>query len=150
MIYLECKPDEALVGSLGIPKREREHSHDKGRVCNKLKKTENAIGMVDEDPGSAQPGYLKKLETISENNNIRVKQDKQNNRLVILCPHLEGWIINVANAAGVDVKKYRLPNNPKQLHGVINSKLREFCSLIDELKDKSDAVKALKKLLSRN
>lgn len=150
MIYFECKPDEALAGSLGIPKREREHSHDKGRVCNKLKKSDNAIGMVDEDPGSAQPGYISNLEFVSEEHNIRVKRDNRNNLLIILCPHLEGWILKAADEAGVDVTGFGLPDDPKKLHGMINSKLREFSSLIEELKNKSDFVKALQQLLSGN
>jgi len=150
MIYLECKPDEALVGALGVPKREREHSHDKGRVCNKLKKSENAIGMVDEDPGSAQPGYFSNLELVSEEYNIRVHRDNQNNRLIILCPNLEGWVLKAANDAGVSMSAFSLPDDPKKLHGMINSKLKEFSRLVEDLKDKSDSVKALQQLLLQN
>lgn len=61
MIYTECKPDTALVKTLGIRKREIIHLSGKPEVCKQLEKREKWKGLVDEDPLSVQPPYLKKL-----------------------------------------------------------------------------------------
>jgi len=51
IIYVvECRPDFKLVKVLGIPKKKIKHVAGKGNVCRVLKKKENSVGMVDEDP----------------------------------------------------------------------------------------------------
>ena len=61
MIYVECKPDFILVNNLGASKKEIIYGGGKAEVCRKMMKTENCIGLVDEDPASIQPPYLRKL-----------------------------------------------------------------------------------------
>ncbi|GEM_PF-7032929 len=55
VILVECKPDEALVRVLGMPRRKIRHCTGKIRVCRELEKAESGLGLVDEDPRSAQP-----------------------------------------------------------------------------------------------
>ena len=57
-IVLECKPDEAFVKTLGFSRRNIIHQPNKGAVFNYLKKNPGAIGLVDEDPGSANPNFF--------------------------------------------------------------------------------------------
>ena len=64
MIYVECDTDVALVKNLDIPKKEIIHAGNKGNVCNRLRKTKNSIGLIDEDPQSGQPRYIKNLSLI--------------------------------------------------------------------------------------
>lgn len=65
MIYVECKPDTTLLSVLGVPRKEIFHAGGKGNVCVRLSKITDSKGLVDEDPESPQPGYLKKLKSYS-------------------------------------------------------------------------------------
>ena len=59
MIFVECKPDLLLVGKItGKSKKELLHSGNKGGVIKNLSRSKGAIGVVDEDPGHAQPKYI--------------------------------------------------------------------------------------------
>jgi hypothetical protein len=150
MIYTECKPDSSLVRILGIPKKQVIHQQGKSEVCKELEKKENWIGMVDEDPFSVQPTYLQKLEETENLSNygLRVLKDNaKNNDLIILSPKLEGWILKAAKGAGIDIKRYNLPDDGEQLHKVINLDLRKFERLVNDLKGKSKMLEALERVI---
>ncbi len=149
MIFVECNVDFTLVKSLGVSKKEITHSHCKGNVCNKLRKSNKSKGMVDDDPGAAQPSYIKQLELKTNIYGIKLLLDRKNgNLLIVLCPRLEEWVLKVARDEGVDVSDYNLPNNADQLHKVINSKLRDFENLLSSLKAaNSDALLALENFI---
>ena len=55
MIYVECFPDFTLINTLGFSRREIVHAGSKGKVCNRLRKTYNSKGVIDEDPLAHQP-----------------------------------------------------------------------------------------------
>jgi hypothetical protein len=144
MYFVECNPDKALLCTLGISKKQVIHSYGKGNVCNRLKKTSNAIGLVDEDPKSAQPSYIKTLELIDTKDEIKLYFDsKTDNRLILLCPRLEDWIVLAARSANKDITKYGLPDNANVLHKVINIKQRNYQQLIEDIRDKSPMFKTL-------
>jgi|Deesub1362A_J573_1020465.scaffolds.fasta_scaffold01294_7 hypothetical protein len=146
-VYVECKPDYVLVKKVAdIPQKKIIHAGNKAEVCKRLKKGSNCIGLVDEDPGSGQPSYLKKMKKERELGDFKVLSDKNGNRLIILCPRLEAWILRCAAEANIDVKKYNLPNNDVKLHGIINANIEKFEKLIDDLL-KCEKIKSLKKLL---
>jgi len=150
MIYVECYADETLVKVFNIPRRKIVHAHCKGSVCNKLEKTKNSIGLVDEDPKSAQPSYMSRLIIKSSNCSIKLLFDKRtNNHLIILCPGLEKWILNAAIEAKIDTDKYELPNDPKRLHAItgrtkIPDNFEKFLIAIKQ----SKMMKALEKLVT--
>lgn len=153
MIYLECRPDYALVRALThIPKRDIIHDFKgKFEVCKRLEKSEGSKGLIDEDPSSFQPRYIRSLkqETDLSNHDINIRRDSTNgNLLIILRPRLEEWILGAALEAGRDVRTFGLPNNGKQLHQIINVSLDKFENLLEELKT-SDRLKTLKRLLER-
>jgi hypothetical protein len=147
-IYVECKPDEVLLKSLGIKEITIEHAHGKGNICNKLKKNKNAFGLLDEDPQSVQPKYLKNLKCkIINEFNIKLFYDENsNNFLIILCPRLEEWILESVKELKIDIKEYNLPDDANNLHKIINAKLSDFEKLICKLKE-SKRIKKLKELL---
>ena len=108
--------------------------------------TENCTGLVDEDPSSVQPLYLKKLqerENLSDCGVKILKDNAKNNDLIILCPRLEEWVLKATKEADLDISRYNLPDDGDQLHKVINIDLRKFETLIKDLKGKSEMVKAL-------
>lgn len=150
MIYVECKPDFALVKSVTkIPKREIVHEINKPEVCKRLGRQRNYKGLVDEDPSSPQPPYVRKmnLENNLPKDELKVLYDgPRDNRLIVLCPRLEEWILKAAREANLNMKKYSLSNTPEKLHREINLNLDKFERLLEDLKD-TKRLKTLKKLL---
>ncbi|GFP27654.1 MAG: hypothetical protein DDT22_00932 [candidate division WS2 bacterium] len=145
MIYFECKSDGLLLKVLGIPKNEMIHSGGKSLVCKDLEKHNGFKGLIDEDPHTINP-HIKNLKLIENSNEFSIKimvDNKNNNKIIILCPELERWVIKATEKAGLDIKDFNLPNNGKQLHSVINANLKKFESLLKKLKDKSQMMKAL-------
>ena len=55
---VECYPDGALLRALGVSKKQLRHERCKGEVVKRVRKLACAIGMIDEDPNSAQPRDL--------------------------------------------------------------------------------------------
>ena len=149
MIYVECKPDSLLVREItNISKREIIHLGNKSEVCKRLRSRNNCVGLVDEDPTSGQPSYLKEMrleENLSESD-IKIRSDKNGNRLIVLCPRLEGWILKRVKEAGINIKDYSLPDSERELHEVINIDLRKFERLIIDLKNDKN-IRALGTLL---
>jgi hypothetical protein len=72
MVLVECKPDERLIRLLGVPRSRIRHEGSKGDLCNRLRREENHIAVIDEDPASAQPSYLRNARLIEENHGVRV------------------------------------------------------------------------------
>src|SRR5687767_14523864 len=105
-IVLECRPDEALIKSLGFAKKYITHQPNKGEVINYLEKNPTAIGMVDEDPGAASPKYLSKFkregQTVFGIDLFRFKTTK----LIIVKPRLEDWVLAQAQLAQVDPEEF--------------------------------------------
>ena len=152
MIFVECKPDLTLIKSLTkVTRREITHEFKgKGEICNRLRKQTNCKALLDEDPSSAQPSYIKEtgLEKEFSEHGLKLLRDAVNNNyLVILCPRLEEWILRAASEVAIDVGKYKLPNNAAKLHSEINISLDRFEKLLEVLKDSSSRLKILKSLL---
>ncbi|MCZ7392012.1 MAG: hypothetical protein ABOK23_08915 [Candidatus Methanoperedens sp.] len=148
MIYLECNTDEALVRAMGVHRNEIFHSGNKGNVCKNLAKKQKSIGLVDEDPFSAQPSYIGKLKIESNKDDIKLLYDKNaQNNLIVLCPRLEDWILKAAKEARVNVKDYSLPDDADEFHKIINTKLEKFVHLIEDIKKRSKKLKTLEKLI---
>ncbi|MBI4336281.1 MAG: hypothetical protein HY683_00430 [Chloroflexi bacterium] len=152
MIYVECKPDEILVRTLtGLSRRQVIHeSKGKPAVAKEMRSRTGVLGMVDEDPGSVQPAYFTEMVVQRElsKQHLKLLRDTQtNNRLVLLCPYFEAWIVYAAHTAKIDITKYGLPANPVSLHQIINADPRKFERLVEHLQP-TDPLKALKRLLA--
>src|SRR5439155_27073491 len=99
-VFLECKPDETLAVALGVLRNTVVHSGDKGRVAKALRENRNVTGLVDEDPGRVDPPTLSKYVEVAASHDVKLKVDRaRNNRLVVICPRLEPWLIKTAKAA---------------------------------------------------
>ena len=151
MIYVECKPDSKLVKSItNVSKRGIVHESNKFEVCRRLEKRKSCTGLIDEDPLSVQPRYIRKtrLENDLSEHDIKVlHHSSTDNRLIVLRPRLEEWVLKAAKEAGIDVRKYDLPNDAAKLHRHINISLDKFENLLEDLKDSSSRLKTLKRLL---
>lgn len=154
LIILECKPDEAFIRALGFSKKQVIHQPNKGEVINYLRKHNGifCVGIIDEDPGTTQPKYLLNEFVYSEElseHNFSVFESKSKSHLVIMIkPRLEDWILDVAQKSHVSPNDFSLPDDPKQLHKVINSQLPKFNQLVSEMLSKrSKALISLKKII---
>lgn len=134
MLHLECKPDEVLARRLGRTRRQCLHHNDKGRVCKALQRSTGSVGMIDEDPGAAQPLYLAKLVVLSDDHRVRVLEDRsRQHRVVILRPRLEEWVIFTAEAVKINLEDFGLSHRGNTLHREINSRLVKFDEALQAL-----------------
>ncbi len=153
MYRVECDPDVALVRSLtAVSKKWITHHNGKNELLRKLLRQTDSIGMMDKDPSSIQPtGYLRRFIPLDfdENHGIEILHHTQgHNRLVILYPRLEEWIIESARRVNIRLDDYNLPTHGNELHGEINYKIKRFEELLEDLKLSSDRVKALQTRLT--
>jgi hypothetical protein len=133
-LFLECKPDEVLALVAGVPPRAIIHSHGKGKVSKSLGKASGASGLVDEDLGTTEPVALRTFREVSNNHDLRLKVDQaRDNRLVVVCPKLEDWVIKTARAANLKMADFSLSENPRELHADINQRLLNLERLLNEL-----------------
>lgn len=58
MVAVECYADTMLVNLLGVPKRRVRHVRNKGNVLHALRTEKASMGVIDADPGAAQPREL--------------------------------------------------------------------------------------------
>jgi hypothetical protein len=127
VVRVECKPDERLIRLLGVPRSRIRHENNKGVLCNRLRRQENHIAVIDEDPASAQPSYLRDVRVVEDSHGVRVLEDAQRgHRIIVLCPRLEGWILKVARRNGIRPEDYGLPPDEDGLHKKINLRLQRF------------------------
>lgn len=149
-IYVECKPDEVLLRKLGIRPQSIRHAGDKGRVCRNLQKDRGSMGIVDEDPGSPQPSCMERLRLLQDQHGIRVLEDPPcQSRLIVLCPRLEGWILDAARQAGIEVeRRFGLPDDETRFHKIINLNIDKFEELIEALLQRqSPRLRALRAIV---
>jgi hypothetical protein len=137
-IAVECYPDEMVLRALGVPRRQLLHEPRKGEVLNWLRKTPGAMGMVDEDPDSAQPRDLISYQQVQAEEGLVLlaRQGRSGQRLIVVCPRLEDWLIQRAKICGVDPKRYQLPGTAKELHDIPRYDQKGgFRRFLDGLKD---------------
>ena len=151
-IVLECKPDEVLIKSLGYTRKMITHQPNKGAVINYLQRNPGVIGIVDEDPGAANPTYMYKFQEETPEKfdieNLFVRKEKT--RLIILKPRLEDWILKYAKKSNINLQKYSLPETGRKLHKIINSHLPKFALMINEMLEKeNEALMHLKKIIEK-
>jgi len=153
MFLVECKPDAVLVESLTLTSRKNiQHAGNKSELLRKLTDRHvDSKGVVDEDPWSSQPPQMQKFKEKHDLTGYNLKilyQTSKNNTLIILCPRLEDWILEAAQEANMDPEKYGLPNDPTELHKLINVQIDKFHTLMEKLKTKSNRVKKLREYLT--
>ncbi len=105
--------------------------------------------MIDQDPMSPQPIYLKELsETNSEYGIIKLEDRSRLHTVAVICPKLEDWFLEVCKRHKMDVKQYGLPKISSRLHEEINFKLGNFQRALQQLlQDGNIAVLHLQSVL---
>ena len=108
--------------------------------------------MVDEDPGVTKPAYFECLVELKWDQGIRLLEDKERgNRMVILSPRLEEWLVQSAKDSGVKMTDYGFKSdNGRHLHAEINQRLESLKTLAATLLErKSQRLLYLRSLLVR-
>ena len=153
-MFVECNPDEVIVRYLtGLSRKRINHEYKgKAEICVRSSKLRDEIGLVDQDPDSVHPRYLKNIrlsgDLVSDGILVYVDDDR-NNKLVVLKPKLEDWILRAAHDSGLNLHDYGLPTRPSTLHREINGKLDNFSRLLDDLTHANSVMLIkLKELLS--
>ncbi len=146
--YVECEADRTLLESLGVPRRSIQHRKvtGKGEVVKNLESCRGAVMITDEDPMSARPQGLRSLpmEELPEYH-LKIVRSGQN-VMVILCPRLEEWLLWLAERSGVRPNKFGLPEDPDELHKVINKRQDSLKKLLASLKEHPASEKVFQKL----
>ncbi|MEM2419940.1 MAG: hypothetical protein QXL38_03025 [Candidatus Bathyarchaeia archaeon] len=148
MYVVECEPDAVLVKCLAATsKKDIIHAGNKPELLKKLvERYTYSKGMIDEDPWSYQPPLLSRFKEKQSTREFEIKifnQRSRNNVLIMLCPRLEEWILKAAKEANVKPEDFSLPNDPEELHRIINIRTDNFEKFIKNIKDKSDRLKML-------
>jgi len=153
MHIVECNPDVVLISELAsISRKNIMHAHGKHRVLRRLiYKDTDSIGMVDHDPLRIQP--VKFLQRFSRDRYFPIhkleilRYEQRGNRLIVLYPKLEDWIMEAADSSRIRLRNYNLPSNPDELHEVISLRLNRFRQLVHDLKQSSERIRVLQSFL---
>jgi hypothetical protein len=135
-VLVECYPDAAVLRALGVTKKQLLHERCKGEVVKRVRKLDCAIGVIDEDPRSAQPRDLNNYDEEEAAGGLRllVRHGSADRKLIVVCPRLEDWLIARAVSSGIRLQDYGLPGDPHRLHGIPHYEDRQtFQQFLTEL-----------------
>ena len=153
MFYIECYADETLISFILRKLNLRVmliHAGNKSGVLKQLSKRK-AFGLVDEDPMAPQGIITKDFreEMVDETLQVKICRNSRGSRLIILCPCLEDWLLRICRLSKVDISKYGLPGESRELHKVVNQKRRNLETLLEVLYSKSKIFLKFITLLNR-
>lgn len=145
-VLVEYNADEAVLRALGVPRKQLLHFGGKYELLKKLKERTHDVGMVDEDPGKAQPRDISSYRQIESVEGLRLlsRQGRGGQRLVVVCPKLEDWLIERANSSGIRPEDYGIPSDPDRLHSIPRYEQKEgFRRFLSELKEQDKGMHVL-------
>ena len=119
-VLVECDADEVVLRVLGLPRKQLLHFGGKYELLKKLKERPHDVGMVDEDPGKLQPQDMGNYSQMNSAEGLLLltRQGSGGQRLIVVCPKLEDWLIARAKSSGIQPEDYGLPDNPDRLHSI--------------------------------
>jgi hypothetical protein len=145
-ILVECYPDETLLRTLGVPRKQLRHERCKGEVVKRVLKFDCATGVIDEDPASAQPRELDNYKEVRAAEGLRLlaRRDDKNKRLIIICPRLEDWLLQRAGLSGIEPEDYGVLSQPNHLHSIPRYERTDgFQRFLSELKEQDKGMHLL-------
>jgi len=150
-IYSECKLQTRIISVL--LNKMPAHQSGKDNVCKKLNNTKGAIGLIDEDPQAPPSPYLKKANLKEEKEGLKLYIDNNGNKLIVVCPNLETWFLNILKEEKINLKGYGFSKDideitPNFFEIEIRSNLSNFQRLLHGLMEKDNKkLITLKKFL---
>ena len=94
------------------------------------------MALVDEDPEGTPIPYFNNtnFSVVKQEEGYVIKNDMKLGHIIIeIQPYLEEWIIDACREASVNIKDFKLLNNPRSLHHIIISNIKKFQTLVEEL-----------------
>jgi hypothetical protein len=137
MIYVECKPDKTLVIVLtNKTPDEIFHFGGKSEIFRRMQRERNVIGIVDEDPSAPTHPYIRNLNLENQKYSLKLYLDKPRaNKLIVICPRLEDWILEIAKQENINLSDFKIPDNPSEFHSTVNFNITNFQKLLHKLKE---------------
>ena len=81
----------------------------------------------------------------AEGLHLLTRQGSGGQRLVIICPKLEDWLIARARSSGIRPEDYGLPNDPDRLHSIPRYEQKQnFIRFLTELKERDRGMHLLR------
>jgi hypothetical protein len=114
-IVPECYVDTKVAEIVGQASKKYNHQHGCGDVAKLLKGSNGQIylGIIDEDRNKGpQARYFSEFDTVREENGLILKRHRDHKQyLIIICPEMEQWLMNDAEAVGIDPshENFKLP-----------------------------------------
>lgn len=134
LIHTECLPDETLLKKIGFGRKQIQHHQGKSRILSLFSRSNNLLGMIDEDPASVPHPYQARLTLDTQAHGLLLYKDHAaKNKLIALRIKLEDWIVAVTKQSGLQMGDFKLPANPHDLHAVLNARIPAFENLLDAL-----------------
>jgi len=152
-VLIECNADDIVLRNIGVLKKQLFHFGGKDKLINRLRNLPGAVGVVDEDPASIQHPDLKasyRQTDSAEGLHLLTRQGSGGQRLVMICPKLEDWLIARAKSSGIQLKDYGLPSDPDHLHSIPRYEQKQnFLRFLTELKDRDRGMHLLRQWILR-
>ena len=156
MLCVEGKADLTLVRALlRLPSKEvLLNRGGRDLILKELERQSDWMALLDEDPGSPLPAYLTRMTLAADFPMLGLRaleHRAQNNRVILLRPRLEEWLLRAAGDAGLAVggRRYNLPSSPTRLHREINLDLSKVERLLADLTETdSPRIRQLRALLT--
>ena len=147
-VLIECNADEIVLRNIGVLKKQLFHFGGKNKLINRLRNLPGAVGVVDEDPASIQHPDLKasyRQAESAEGLRLLARQGSGCQRLVMICPKLEDWLIQRSKLSGIRPKDYGLPSDPDKLHSIPRYEQKQnFLHFLTELKERDRGMHLLR------
>jgi len=151
-VLVECNADEVVLRNLGVQKRQLFHFGGKDKLINRLRHLHGAVGVVDEDPASIQHPDLKasyRQTESAEGLRLLARQGSGGQRLVVICPKLEDWLIERAKSSGIRPEDHGLPSDPDRLHSIPRYEQKEgFRRFLSVLKEQDKGMHLLRRWIA--
>jgi hypothetical protein len=142
MVFVEGGADSRLVRELGVPRKQVRIENGRNRVLRRLENVPNAIGLVDEDPENWQgERELRSYSGKESAEGLRLLSHggKTGQRLIVVCPKLEDWLIHRARASKIKPEDYGLSSDPDRLHSMAGYEQKDgFVRFVRELMNRGD------------
>lgn len=142
MIIVECGPDEFVIGSIvSDPEKQIKHGGGKGNVLKKVRDKQRVVGVIDEDPNSAQPREMSRYveKDTRETAKLLKREDDEAKSLIQLSPDIEGWLISRAKENNISLEHYGLPDDRREMHDIHHiERNMDFQRFVSELINTGD------------
>lgn len=136
-IYVECYADEDFLMNLGIAKKAIRHHENKYELIKALENNKNIIALIDADPNSKSEKILDQYNLINDKEGIKYYYDKKSgNKIFLIYPQLEGWLINEAKKNNLSLTKFGLSDQYSELHKKLHKSRDKHKQIILQLIEK--------------